>query len=197
MARQKVCVCCGEKIGADEVPIPYKGRYAHQKCFNVAVKVIQMGKSEKLEEKAKEKKKSGQKVKPKAELKDALSEDEYQEKKQYYDYLRKLIGEDQLPAKVYALSEDYIKRYGFSFEFMYQTLVYLNEIIEKELTGDVVGLIPYYYTEAEKYYNSIKAVEDAVKDQDISQMYHERVIQVQPKKRKIKQIDIGSIRMGE
>jgi hypothetical protein len=163
------------------------------------MKVIKKDIDVKLEQKAKEAKKPKTKKsspKPKAELKDAVSEEEYAEKKQYYQYLRELI-DDELSAKVYALSDQYISRYGFTFKEMYQTLVYLHEIAEKELVGDVVGLIPYYLTEARDYFRSIDKVEEANKDIDVSKMYKEKVIVIQPKKRIAKQIDIESIGKGE
>ena len=82
---------------------------------------------------------------------------------------------------------------NFTFKEMYQTLVYLHEIIEKELVGDVVGLIPYYLTEAQNYFASISRVEEANKDIDVSKMYKEKVVRIQPKKRTIKQLDIENI----
>lgn len=189
MARRK-CVCCGEWIGAGEASVPYKGRYAHEKCFNIAMKSIHNDKQKKLEEKSKSK---GKKRKPAAELKNKLSAEEYKTKQQYYGYVRELMKEEELPAKVYAVSEDYIKKYNFSFDGMYQTLVYLNEIIKKELTGDIVGIIPYYYTEAEKYYKNLEKVEEMNKDMDISKMYHKKTIVIQPKKSNHNQIDITEI----
>ena len=103
------------------------------------------------------------------------------------------MKEEELPAKVYAVSEDYIKKYNFSFDGMYQTLVYLNEIIKKELTGDIVGIIPYYYTEAEKYYKNLEKVEEMNKDMDISKMYQKKTIVIQPKRSNHNQIDITEI----
>lgn len=194
MARQRKCVICNELI-VDEQGVPYKGRYAHQKCFNIAMKTLQKDKNKQIDKIA-EKKKVGRKARPKAELKEALSEEEYEKKQQYYKYLRQLIEENELSAKVYALTEDYIKRYEFTYESMYQTLVYLHEIVEKELTGDVVGIIPYYHSEAMQYYESINKVAELNKDIDISNMYKERTIVIQPRKRKIKQIDIESIGKG-
>lgn len=190
MARQRKCVICEELI-KDEQGVPYKGRYAHQKCFNIAMKTLQKDKSEQIDKIA-EKKKVSRKVKPKAELKEALSEEEYEKKQQYYNYLRKIVG-SELGAKVYALTEDYIKRYGFTYESMYLTLVYLNEIVEKELVGDVVGIVPYYHSEAIQYYESVHKVAELNKNINVSNMYHEKTIIIQPKKRKIKQIDIESI----
>ena len=40
MAGKRKCVCCGEFIGAGEESVPYKGRYAHIKCFQIAVKAL-------------------------------------------------------------------------------------------------------------------------------------------------------------
>ena len=191
MARHKICLICNEPI-IDEEGVPYKGRYAHQKCFNIAMKTLQKDKNNKINEVA-EKKKVGRKAKPKAELKDALSEEDYEKKQQYYKYLRGIIGENELSAKVYALSDDYIKRYNFTYESMYQTLVYLHEIVEKDLTGDAVGIIPYYHSEAMQYYESINKVAEINEGIDISKMYKEKTIVIQPRKRKIKQIDIESI----
>lgn len=193
MATRK-CIICNEPL-IDEQGVPYKGRYAHQKCFNIAMKTLQKDKNKEIDKVA-EKKKVGRKAKPKAELKEALSEEEYQKKQQYYKYLRQLLDEEELSAKIYALTEDYIERYKFSYESMYQTLVYLHEIIEKELTGDIVGIIPYYHSEAMQYYESVNKVAELNKNIDISKMYKEKTIIIQPKKRKIKQIDIESIGKG-
>lgn len=192
MAARK-CVICNELL--DEQGVPYKGRYAHQKCFNIAMKTLQKDKNKEID-KVTEKKKFGRRAKPKAELKEALSEEEYQKKQQYYKYLRQLLDGEELSVKIYALTEDYIERYKFSYESMYQTLVYLHEIIEKELTGDIVGIIPYYHSEAAQYYESVNKVAELNKDIDISKMYKEKTIIIQPKKRKIKQIDIDSIGKG-
>lgn len=192
MAARK-CVICNELL--DEQGVPYKGRYAHQKCFNIAMKTLQKDKKKEIDKVA-EKKKVGRKVRSKAELKEASSEEEYQKKQQYYNYLRGLIEGQELSAKIYALTEDYIERYKFTYESMCQTLVYLHEIIEKELTGDVVGIIPYYHSEAMQYYESINKIAELNKDIDISKMYKEKTIIIQPQKRKVKQIDIESIGKG-
>ena len=193
MAKRK-CIICGEWIENNSQSIPYKGKWSHEKCFQIAVKAIKKDKDEKLAEKTKPKAKST--PKPKAELKDAVSEEEYAEKKQYYQYLRELIN-DELSAKVYALSDQYVSRYNFTFKEMYQTLVYLHEIVEKELVGDIVGLIPFYLSEAQNYFKSIEQVEEVNKSIDISKMYKEKIVRIQPKKRIVKQLNIEDIGKGE
>ena len=40
MAARRKCVICNEPI-VDEGGVPYKGRYAHKKCFNIAIKTLQ------------------------------------------------------------------------------------------------------------------------------------------------------------
>ena len=57
MGRPRKCVICNESIGADEVSVPYKNRYAHQRCFNVAMKTLQKNKKEKLNKNSSDKKK--------------------------------------------------------------------------------------------------------------------------------------------
>jgi hypothetical protein len=187
----KKCKICNESIIGEE-GVPYKGRTVHQKCFNIVVKTLQKNKVEKITE-AEEKKKRGRASKPKAELKSGLSEEEYKEKQDYYNYIRSIVGKEELSAKTYALSEDYIKRYGFTFFSMHRTLIYLHEIISKELTGDIVGIIPYYHTEALQYFSSLLKVEELNKNINTSGMYKEKIIQIKPSKRRTKQISIESI----
>ena len=171
-----------------------KGRYAHSSCFRVAVKAVHVDKTEKLEEKAeqKEKKKRGKTAKPKAELKDSVTEEQYIQKKLYYDYLREFFG-IKLPAKIYVLTERYIEQYNFTYQRMYQTLTFMHNILEKEFTDDIVGLIPYYYDKAERHYHAVKQVEENNKDKDINGMYKNKIVYIDPKRKKRKQIDITSI----
>ena len=89
MAARRKCVICNEPI-VDEDGVPYKGHYAHKKCFNIAIKTLQKEKTEQIDKVA-TKKKVGRKARPQAELKEALSEEEYAKKQQYYKYLRTKI----------------------------------------------------------------------------------------------------------
>ena len=188
MARKK-CVICGEEI-VDEQFVPYKSRYAHQRCFNIAMKTLQTDKSEKLQQKNKKK----NTPKPKAELKDCLSEEEYKQKTQFYDYVRSLTENGQLSAKIYVLTENYIKNYNFTFIGMYQTLVYLKEYTQHELKGDVVGIIPYYYDETQQFFNSMKQIEENNQNVNINSLYKTKIVTIpKHKKRTDKQIDISKI----
>ena len=190
--RKRKCVCCGEPIEDFEPSVPYKNRYAHERCFNVAIKAIHVDKKQKLEE-ARDKKKPEPKVKAKAELKDGMSEEEYKKKKAYYDYLRSLIGDENMGAKVYAYSERMIEKHNFTFESMHNTLVYLHEILEREIVGDGVGIIPYYHDEAKKYYEELQRIEEENKTIDVGNMYRQSIVVVKNPRRNVQQIDINLI----
>jgi len=191
----KKCSLCGKPIRPTETHVPYKGKFVHDHCFNDAMKALGEGKKARLNASAEQKKKKdASKKKAQAELKDGMSEEDYAKKKHYYEYLKELLNDEQLTAKQFAVSERYIERYNFTFEGMYQTLVYLNEILEKELVGDIVGIIPYYYSEAEQFYKELRQIADNNKKINLNKLYSDkRVIKITPQKRKVKQMDVESI----
>ena len=190
--RKRVCVLCGLTIEDNNDSIPYKNRYAHIACFRAAAKAIHVDKTEKVKKKEAEKK-TKPASKPKAELKDALSDEEYIQKQLYYDYLCKTTGIAELPVKIYALTENYIKKYNFTFQGLYATLTYMHNILEKEFGEDIVGLIPYYYTEAQAHYKAVQSVGDRNKDVNTEGMYKKKTVYINPKQKKIKQLDITTI----
>ena len=190
MARLRKCFFCGEDILPTEISIPYKKRYAHDYCFNKAMKTLSQGKKDQLEAVAKQKKK---KLKNPVIFKDGMTEEEYADKKKYYKYLSELVNNEPLSVKQLAVSERYIERYGFTFEGMYQTLVYLNEILEKDLQGDIVGIIPYYYSESEQFYNDLNAIEENSKKVSLKESYPDKVVYIKPRKRQVKEMDIEGI----
>lgn len=184
----KKCVVCGEVILPTDKIVPYKKRYAHEKCFDIAMKAISQNKAQTLAKTATTTKQI--KSKPKAVLKDGMSEEEYAKKKRYYNYLESLMGEE-ITTKQVALTEHYINRYKFTFEGMYKTLVYLREILNKELINDIVGLIPYYYTESQQFEEELQLIN---KENQAKSYPDIRTIRVSPPKRKRPEIDITQIK---
>jgi len=190
--RKRICVLCGLTIEDNNDSVPYKNRYAHTACFRAAAKAIHVDKEEKVKKKEAEKK-TKPVLKPKAELKDALSDEEYIQKNLYYDYIRKTTGITELPAKVYAVTDNYIKKYSFTFQGLYATLTYMHNILKKEFGEDIVGLIPYYYAEAQAHYKAVKSVGDRNKDINTEGMYKKKIVYINPRQNKIKQLDITTI----
>jgi len=174
MSRKRKCQICGEWIESEDDSVPYKNGYCHTKCFNVAMKVVTTEKRKTVTE-ANKKTVS----KPQKELKDGLTEEEYQEKKSLCDYLRKLTQKD-LPVKTYKLIEDYGKKYKITFTEMKEDLVYYFEILNKPVEGDAIGIIPYCHTEAQEYYSSIKQSQSSClsKIDYLPNMYSEKTAKI-------------------
>lgn len=150
MARRK-CKICNEWIEDNADSISYKNGYVHKQCFNIAMKVTTTEKKESLSKKSKVKT-----PKPQKELKEGLSEEEYQDKKKLCDYIRELTRED-ISVATYKLIEDYKKKYKITYEQMYSDLYWYFDICNHAVEGDmVIGIVPMCHTEAQKYYESIR-----------------------------------------
>lgn len=192
MAYTKKCPFCNKPIqtgDGSEPTIPYKNRTAHKRCFELMAKGISEGRHIQTEEKKQQKKaqtkSKASKPKPIETVKEAMSEEEYKEKKAYYSYLREQMVD--LQAKHYALTDKYIKQYAFTYSGMLNTLKYLNDVLEYTFTDEnsnVVGLIPYHYEAAESYYKSIEVCAEANKDKDINKMYKVQTVKVKREERK-------------
>lgn len=195
MARYK-CNLCGDWISKGQESMDFKGHKVHVTCFNLSLKQTAKKKSEKVKNKSEDKRVSQCTVKPKIELKDPLSEEDYQEKKAYYEYIRRMIDDSVIPAKIYAMTESIMKKYDVSFKVMLSTLIYMREIAELELGNSAekhIGYIPYNLDDAKNFYESVKQVEESNKGIDTTTMYQEKVIHILPKKRVVKQINIEEI----
>lgn len=194
MAKAKTykCPVCGQPVLSDEA-VPLKNRYLHQKCFNSQMKAI--GDSNRRQSAEKAKKKTS-KAKPLAELKEGMSEEEYQEKKRYYDKLKKLRNNDVLDVKDYKVSEDYLKKYSATWLDLYLTLCYIFDVKQRPVQGDCVGLIPFYFSEALRYYKELKSLEeygDSLNNNKVSDLYKTQIIRIRPKNKSKSQIDISVI----
>lgn len=191
----KTCVICGEKILPTETSVPYKGRFVHSRCFNKTMKAMTQNKQKQLAESSKKPKKST--AKTKTELKDGMSEEEYAKKKQFFDYLKEIADEEHLSVKQVAVAEKYIERYNFTYEGMYQTLVYMNEIIHKDLTGDVVGIIPYYYSEAMHFQEELDDLEKVGKDFSFRGKYKTKIVKTNTMHRRKNYQPMDVLSIGE
>ena len=162
------CYFCKEILSNTDETVPYKGRLSHSKCFDAFMKGLTVYKQEELQKKAEEKKETKSRRKPKQELKDGLSEEEFKDKTKVVNYLKTLLtlkSTDKLPTNIYAIMSNYMNKYELTYDGIYQTLEYLYDIKGREVTDDPLGLVPY-----------------------LSKMYKEKIVYIQPKKREIKQL---------
>lgn len=197
---KRKCVVCGNYIEDNADSVPYKNRYAHSKCFEGMVRMAGTQKKKELSEKANKRKNknTSKKNSPKVEsIKEAVSEEEYKEKVELYNYLRKITEQEELSAKTYVLINSYIEKYSFSYSGIKQTLEYYFEI--KGNTVESVGIVPYYYTEAKKYYSELSKIEEESTNKNIEEMYNIKTIRVpsQQKKQRVQLLDIESIGVTE
>ena len=183
------CYLCGKVIGDNEKVIPYKKTTVHQKCFDHVMKgYTQIEHSitkQKEDEKKQAKKEATNKIKPVEVTKEGLSEEEYQFKRSYYSYLRNTLNLSDLPSKYYVMTDKQIEKYDYTYSGMYQTLIYLHDILEKEFNAEknIVLLIPYYYEEADTYYADIKRLEENNRGKNINKMYQQRTVKVTKEKK--------------
>lgn len=190
MAKRK-CAICGDYIENNEESVPYKKRYAHLKCFNVAMQVV----STKPRVKSENKKETTSKKSTQKEIKAGLSEEEYQEKKKLCDYLREKLKRD-LSIKIYKLIDDYIKKYKVTYSDIYETLYWYYSIESNPIEGDMIGIFPYIYDKSKAELERIKNAQSVCENNisHISEMYPQKTIKAPDMKdRVIKQIDISKI----
>lgn len=188
------CVICGQILKPTDETVPYKKRHAHIQCFNNVMKITTSEKRQKNEEK---KSTAKPKTKPKTtQYKDAVTEEEYQEKQRFYNIIKQITRADTLEPKIYKLAEDYINKYGFTYDGMTRCMDYITRILEIELEGDGMGLIPYYYAESEKHAQMIADTREKNKDltpEITNSFYKKRSVHIRRKKSKITQINIEEI----
>ena len=199
MAKRK-CVICGEWIEDNNDSIPYKNRYAHKKCMDVIVKSTLMKKETNANRIKKTKEKNEQSVvkKPKQPtvLKEGMSEEEFKQKKQFFDLL-KMISLQVLEAKDYVIAENYIKKYKFTWGGMSNTLRYVFYVLEKEDVSrtEPLRIVPQYYNDAFKFYENMKIVEqnnqDTMESQELIKV--KQHITYKKKRPRINLIDIEKI----
>ena len=136
-------------------------------------------------------KKSGKSKKlPKIEVGDCVTGEEAIDKKQYFEKLQELTG-GPCNAKMIKLSEDYQKRYKWEWSGMYECLVYVFELTERAVIGDCVGLLPYYYDEARRFYAS--RLKEQNKDIVFNEYYPAKEIKIKRPKSTMPFIDITEI----
>lgn len=198
MGRLKKCPICGQDILDTEESIPYKGnRYIHKRCFQSSMKIVKEERAKKQYKKAENvKTKLKQKShKPLSDIKEGLTEEEFQRKQKVYNYVRQhIIGE--IPMDIYAKTDGIMKKYHLSYEDVLMTLKYLFEVLQrKDIEGGGVGLVPFYFTQARRYYDNIKIINENNANQDVKQMYKKKEIIIDPRKKRVPNnlIDIEDI----
>lgn len=146
MAHQVTCQYCKERFDRDKEPFVEVSprRYAHQRCADSVIVVDTRTQEEKDYE--------------------ALEK-----------YIKHLFSEDYVNAKIRKQIKDYRQTYNYSFSGMLKTLKWWYEIkgntTEKANQG--IGIIPFVYDDACKYYYSLWLAENINADTEYKYVVEE------------------------
>lgn len=93
-----------------------------------------------------------------AEKADPQAFEDAQKDKELFDYIKKLFNYETIPVAVIRQIDTYKKDYNYTSSGILQALIYYYEVKHGsiERSGGKIGIVPYVYDEAAKYYFSIK-----------------------------------------
>ena len=77
-----------------------------------------------------------------------------QDKSDFYNYIKEIYGSDYNYVSIQKQAENYIKQYNFTYSGMLKSLKWFYEVKHnsKESSNGRIGIIPYIYEDAKKYY---------------------------------------------
>lgn len=151
MAHKCICAVCGETFDRDVVQaVRFNSRrYAHQSCYPEGELVPinqQRQKTATLD----------------ANLKDEIN------RKDLLDYISKLIEYPNY-ARIQLQINDYLQKYKYTYSGIQKTLQYFYEILGNDIdkANGAIGIVPYVYQDAYKYFFQIYAGKQANLKKDI------------------------------
>lgn len=141
MAHYCICTVCNQRFDRDKVQAVKTGarRYAHLRC-----------------------KPDGEKVPlPNIEVDEDLQKLE--------DYIKKLLNEEYVNARVRKQIKDFKEEYGYSYSGMLKSLVYFYEVKgnSKEKANGGIGIIPFIYKDAYNYYFELFTAQNKNQSKDV------------------------------
>lgn len=89
-----------------------------------------------------------------------------QDKHDFFEYIKELYGDDYNYVSISKQAESYIKQYGFTYSGMLKSLRWFYDIKhnDKESSNGRIGIIPYIYEDAKKYYYNLYLAQQRNKD---------------------------------
>ncbi len=124
-----------------------------------------------------------------AEKEDPQKLKEESDRDLFYQYIKELFGPDYDYVRINRLAEGYQRKYGYTFNGMYLTLKYFYEIRNgiKGETNESVGIIPYVYEQAKKYYYQIHLAQE--KNKSVILKTEKDIVRIKPPRaRQIKKL---------
>lgn len=115
------------------------------------------------------------------------------EKDEFYAYVCEVFKLKAPGPRIYSQGNNFVKQHGYTYLGMQQTLYYIYTIKkhtnDRPIDSKSIGLIPYYYDEAQEYFKKIEKKKEIIRKEIMSTV--EEVVPVKiaasPKKSKTKQ----------
>lgn len=146
MAHYVICSICKQRFDRDKVQAVKTGarRYAHHRC------------------------------KPDGELVPLLEQEIDEDLIALEDYIKKLLKEDFVNARVRKQIKDFQQQYGYSYSGMLKSLVYFYEVKgnSTEKANGGIGIVPFVYKDAYNYYYDLFLAKQQNKEKDVKTMTH-------------------------
>lgn len=88
------------------------------------------------------------------------------DKDEFFAYIKKLYGPDYNFVAISKMAENYVKQYNFTYSGMLKSLKWFYEVERQSLEGsnDSIGIIPYIYEKAKKYYYNLYLAQERNKN---------------------------------
>lgn len=188
------CPRCGRQLTASKGKKIGKRVY-HIQCYDEKIKEElskQQRKKEKEQEKVKAKLAKEKEEKQPLVIPEAVSEEEAKAKERFFERVKSITGNTHLSARTYALADRYKKDYeGFTWGGMERTLIYAYQLNSNEISDEIIGIIPWLYTEANEYFDSLDNIVP-VKEK-LQDLYKIRKVKIRPKYDSVPSIDISQL----
>lgn len=108
------------------------------------------------------------------------------DKEALIDYIKELFGYEQLPQVISKQIKQYIEEYQYTYSGILKTLKYFYEIKhgDKDKANGRIGIIPYCYEDARRYYYAIWEAQEQNKNKEIETYICEaQEVHIKPPKR--------------
>lgn len=82
---------------------------------------------------------------------------EQRDKHEFFEYIKEIYGSDYNFVSISKQAESYIKQYNFTYSGMLKSLKWFYDVKQhsKESSNGRIGIIPYIYEDAKKYYYNL------------------------------------------
>lgn len=178
MAKHMVkCVYCGQMFDINTNPfrkIRNGTRYVHEECYEKFEKEQEekLQREEALKKEARDKRTEERKRKAEEEKKKVEEEKKKnnEDKEILFNYINELYGTEFVSPWIQRQISDYIEKYHYTYSGIYKTLVYFFQEEGHEVnTNNGIGIVPWVYDEARKYYYAIYKAQQYNINKDITQ----------------------------